>query len=40
MGDTTPGAALARFLDVCDELIELRDRELAARAARLAGTRR
>jgi hypothetical protein len=39
MGDTTPGAALARFLGVCDELIELRDRELAARAARLAGTR-
>jgi hypothetical protein len=37
MGDTTPGAALARFLDVCDELIELRDRELADRAARLAG---
>jgi len=39
MGDTTPGAALARFLDVCDELIELRDRELAARTTRLAGTR-
>ena len=39
MGDTTPGAAIARFLDVCDELIELRGRELAARAARLTGAR-
>jgi hypothetical protein len=39
MGDTTPGAALARFLGVCDELIELRGRELAARAARLMSTR-
>jgi len=37
MGDTTPGAAIARFLDVCDELIDLRGRELAARAARLSG---
>ena len=39
MGDTTAGASIARFLTVCDELIELRGRELAARTARLAGTR-
>lgn len=38
MGDITPGAALARFLEVCDELIDLRERELAARAARLTST--
>ncbi|HEX8768581.1 MAG TPA: CDP-glycerol glycerophosphotransferase family protein, partial [Jatrophihabitans sp.] len=40
MGDTTPGAAISRFLDVCDELIELRRRELAARTARLTGAGR
>jgi hypothetical protein len=39
MGDTTPGAAITQFLGICDELIELRGRELAARAARLTGTR-
>ena len=39
MGDTSPGAAITRFLDVCDELVELRGRELAARAARLTGAR-
>ena len=38
MGDTSPGAAIARFLGVCEELVELRGRELAARAARLMST--
>jgi hypothetical protein len=37
MGDTTPGASLRRFLLVCDDLVELRGRELSARAARLSG---
>jgi hypothetical protein len=40
MGDTTPGAAITRFLAVCDELVELRERELAARTARLTGAGR
>ena len=40
MGDTTPGASMARFLAVCDELIAIRGRELSERAARLAGERR
>lgn len=40
MGDTTPGASIARFLDTCDALIALRSRELADRAARLAGDQR
>lgn len=39
MGDTRAGASLARFLAVCDELIGIRGRELADRAARLAGER-
>ena len=37
MGDTSPGAAMKAFLNACEELVELRDRELAGRAARLAG---
>lgn len=37
LGDTTAGAATTRFLAVCDELIELRGRELTARAQRLSG---
>lgn len=40
MGDITPGAAITRFLAVCDELVELRKRELAARTARLTGAGR
>lgn len=40
IGDTTPGAAISLFLGTCDELIELRGRELAARATRLAGSPR
>jgi hypothetical protein len=37
MGDVTPGASMALFLTVCDELVVLRDEEVRARAARLAG---
>ena len=36
MGDTAPGAATASFLSVCDELVQLRSAELAARARRLS----
>lgn len=39
MGDVTPGAPTARFLAACDELVELRRRELAERARRLAAGR-
>ena len=33
MGDTTPGASMARFLRVCDDLVELRGTELASLGA-------
>lgn len=36
-GDIGDGAATQRFLTVCDELIELRSAELAARTARMSG---
>lgn len=35
MGDTTPGAATARFVEVCSELVTLRGDELATREGRL-----
>lgn len=35
MGDTTPGAATARFVDVCEELVALRAHELETREGRL-----
>jgi hypothetical protein len=39
MGDVAEGAATARFVAVCDELIGMRDTEMSARAARpAAGT--
>lgn len=40
MGDISDGASMTRFLTVCGELVELRDRELAARATRWAGEKR
>ncbi len=40
MGDVSPGASMSRFLAVCDELVELREQELQARATRLSGDRR
>jgi hypothetical protein len=36
VGDTTPGSAMQRFLDVCDELVRLRADDLSERAARNA----
>ena len=36
LGDTTPGTATQRFLDVCDELVRLRGHDLSERAARNA----
>lgn len=36
-GDLADGAATQRFLSVCDELITMRNTELAARSARMAG---
>jgi hypothetical protein len=36
LGDTTPGSATQRFLDVCDELVRLRGHDLSERAARNA----
>lgn len=38
MGDVSPGAATARFLEVCEDLVALRGQELEMRAQRRGGS--